>query len=41
MRYAQVRQGRIAAPILCALFCTAAVLAAVCDLVPRAFDSVS
>lgn len=41
MRYAQVRQRRIAAPILCALLCTAAALAVACDLVPRAFNSSS
>jgi hypothetical protein len=41
MRYAQVRQRRIAVPILCALLCTAAAVAAACDLAPRAFDAVS
>jgi hypothetical protein len=41
MRYAQVRQRRIAAPVLFALFCTAAAVAAVCDLVPRALQPVS
>lgn len=40
MRYAQVRQRRIAVPVLCALLCTAAVIAAVCELVPRAFAHV-
>ena len=41
MRYAQVRQRRIAAPILFALLCTAAVIAAMCVLVPRAFEHAS
>ena len=41
MRYARVRQRQIAAPVLCALLCTAAAVAAVCDVVPRAFTLVS
>jgi FtsH-binding integral membrane protein len=37
MRYAQVRQRHVALPILSALACTAAVVAAVSALAPRAF----
>jgi hypothetical protein len=37
MRYANVRQRRIALPILASLACTAAVLAAACVLAPHAF----
>jgi hypothetical protein len=37
MRYAQVGQRRVALPILAALACTAAALAWVCVLAPRAF----
>jgi hypothetical protein len=37
MRYAQVRQRRVALPILGSLACTAAILAWACVLVPRAF----
>jgi hypothetical protein len=37
MRYAQVRQRRIAAPVLCALLCTALVVAELCEVVPHAF----
>jgi len=36
MRYAQVRQRRVALPILGSLACTAAILAWACVLVPRA-----
>jgi hypothetical protein len=39
MRYAQVRQRRVALPILGSLACTAAILAWACVLVPRAFAS--
>jgi hypothetical protein len=36
MRYAHVRQGRVAVPILASLACTAVVIAAACVLAPRA-----
>jgi hypothetical protein len=39
MRYAQVPQRRVAAPILCALAGTATVLAAACALIPGAFSA--
>jgi hypothetical protein len=38
MRYAQVGQRRVALPILASLACTAAALAWVCVLAPRAFE---
>jgi hypothetical protein len=37
MRYAQVRQARVALPILLALLCSAIVLASLCTLVPQLF----
>ena len=37
MRYAQVDQRRIAAPVLCALVCTAMTVAELCELLPHAF----
>jgi hypothetical protein len=37
MRYAQVEQRRVALPILASLACTAAALAWVCVVAPRAF----
>jgi len=37
MRYAHVRQRRVALPILSALACTAGVVAALSELAPRAF----
>jgi hypothetical protein len=37
MRYAQVRQRRVALPILASLACTAAAVALACALAPRAF----
>jgi hypothetical protein len=37
MRFAQVRQRRVALPILASLLCTAAVIATVCALAPRVF----
>lgn len=39
MRFAQVRQRRVALPILASLACTAAALACACALVPRAFSA--
>ena len=41
MRYAQVPQRRVAAPILCALAVTASAVAGVCELIPRAFAAES
>jgi hypothetical protein len=37
MRYAQVRQRKVALPILLALTCTGGVIATACALVPRLF----
>jgi hypothetical protein len=37
MRYAQVRQARVALPILLALLCSAIVLASLCAVVPQLF----